>query len=156
MAAISPPTDLDTLEALFKAAIEGITPTITTEQAKRWKHFKGAIGNDDHAAAATRTFRIDWGDEIEADPGEAPFTNSAYTLIAECFVATDYNLDDDTSNRVINSDLRQLRDVLEDLTDTTPGLLWVNEAKTEIDTDESGTGLLATHSFAVAYFKARS
>ncbi len=155
MAAITA-TDLDTLETAFIAAIGGITPTHQYTRSDGWTHHRGAVGIDDVGGAANRVYYLDWGDEAEADPAEAPFTLSGYTLIAELGIVTAYNVPDERAGRIWNDDHRQVRDVLEDLVDTVAGLLWVKSGGVTVEEDESGHAPEVTHRYEVAYFKART
>lgn len=155
MAAISP-TDLDTLETAFIAAINGITPTHSFAQGDGFKNHTGEIGVDGLSGASSRTYFIEWGQETEVPPAEGPYTSAGYPLSAEMRVVTKYDMPDDSVYRVVNFDHRQIRDVLENLIPSQTGLLWVNGDGWEEDEDASGHASVFTHSYAVAYFKARS
>jgi len=155
MAAIAP-TDLGTLEAAFKTAILGITPTHSFAKGDTWRHFEGELGVDDLSGAGTRTFFFEWGQEDEVPPEEAPYTPQGYPLSAEMRIVAKYDLPDSLVTKVVNYDHRQIRDVLEDLIPAETGLLWVNGAGWSEDEDESGHSSVFIHSYEVAYFKARS
>jgi len=155
MAAISP-TDTDALESAFKTAINGITPTHTLSQDDGWKHHRGEIGIDGLSGASSRTYFFEWGQEVEVDPSEAPHAPNGYPLEADMDIVVKYDMPDGDVTRVVNFDHRQIRDVLENLIPSETGLLWVNGDGWEEDEDPSGHASVFTHSYKVAYFKARS
>lgn len=152
------PTDLDALETAFAAAISGITPTHTRDQNDGWEHVAPALGVQSGAARKTRAYHFEWGDEVEAEEGDLGiFGMGAYTLVTILSVVTKYNFRDDVGDKIWNSDHRQLRDVLQDLTSSTDGLWNVESAGApDVEVDESGHAPKVTHAFRVVYFKDRT
>ena len=151
------PTDLEVLEALFISTINGITPTHSFAPGDGWKHHRGEVGVDGLKGASSRTYFIEWGQEIEVPPEEGPYTPAGYPLSAKMRIVAKYDMPDDQVLKVVNFDHRQIRDVLEDLIPASdPGLLWVNGDGWEEDEDVSGHASIFIHSYDVAYFKARS
>ena len=155
MAAVAP-TDLGTLETAFKTAINGITPTHSFAKGDTWTHHEGELGVDGLSGAGTRVYFFEWGQEEEIPPEEAPYTPAGYPLLADMTIVAKYDLPDSEGPKVVNYDLRQIRDVLENLIPAQTGLLWVDGDGWDEEEDESGHASVFHLKYQIAYFKARS
>lgn len=146
------PTDLDTLEDVFVAALEAATPRYQRGRASRWKNFKRRR----RVSTSLRVFRIEFDDDFDTPDGMIfPFVVDTTVPMA---VVVDYGgVPDQVYRKMANSDSTQLREVMQSLACTTTGLIRVSRGETAWQpiTDNAGDQEQVEFLFDVRYWKAR-
>jgi hypothetical protein len=143
-------TDLDTIEAAIVAAIEATTPRWQRGSATGWKRYRG----EKTPGISARWYRLEWDPRGHRPDGfmgpNMVETDAGLTLI------TDYGgVPGDEARKMIEDDHFQLRDVLNRLKLTVPGLWWVESEGFDGESDDADQ-IQGTHNYLVRYMKARA
>jgi hypothetical protein len=144
-------TDLDTIEAAIRIAIETMTPRWQRAGAVGWKFYRKART----VSISARWFRLEW-DPRGHRPEGFMGPNMVETDVGLAIV-TDYGgVPADEMRKMAEDDHFQLRDVLNRLKNSVPGLWWVEsegfDGEADVDVDQAQ----GTHGFLVRYMKARA
>jgi hypothetical protein len=143
-------TDLDTIEDAFRTAIEAMTPRWQRGAAVDWKFYR----RERDASMSLRWFRFEW-DPRGHTPGGFMGPNMVQTD-AGLDIVTDYGgVPGDEARKMIEDDHFQLRDILNRLKLSVPGLWWVESEGFAGESDDADQ-IQGTHSFLVRYMKARA
>lgn len=142
-------TDELALKSLIEATVNGITPTVLTEQAKKWR--KRARRST--PSQATRTFHVELSEYESPVESMAGATTASMVNEVTVSIVTDYSLPHQDVMPIVLSDHRQLLRAIAQLKNTDAnGIWWVQSlGASDLPDDETADHWQVDHDFLVRY-----